>query len=99
MPLPPKIANAPELQVGLDLFYVAFLDLNGSRQMGYGEGPIRWETIHFYCEANGIVGEQREDMFYHMTQMDSVYLDHKAAKAKQESEASNKRSTPKRGSR
>lgn len=97
MPLPPKIANAPELQVGLELFYVAFLELNPSRQMGYGEGPIRWESIHFYCEANGIVGHQREDMFYHIRQMDNTYLDHKAAKASQESDAAAKRT--KRGSK
>lgn len=85
-PLPPKIENAPELQVGLELFYVGFMDLTSSRQIGFGEGPISWTTILTYCKEKEIVGEQREAMFYHITHMDSAYLEHRAAKQKREAE-------------
>lgn len=74
-PFPTTIANAPELHPGLYLFYTAFLDLTSCRTLGYSEGPISWLAIHYYCEANEIEGEQREDVFYHVSHLDKTYLD------------------------
>jgi hypothetical protein len=74
MPLPEKIANAPELAPGLDLFYVAFLELATCRTSGWGEGPIPWTAIDRYAEANAFEGEQREDLFHHVRAMDQGYL-------------------------
>ena len=82
MPYPDAIQNAQELHPGLNLFYTAFLDLTSCRTLGYSEGPISWLTIHHYCEANGIEGEQREDMFYHIAHLDKAYLDWAAKKQK-----------------
>lgn len=80
--IPDAIVNAPELQAGLNLFYVAFLDLTSCRALGFAQGPIPWLAINKYCEANEITGEQREDVFYHVTHMDKVYLDWSLEKAK-----------------
>lgn len=81
MPIPEKIKNAPELHVGLDLFYLAFLDLNGCRSLGYGMvGPIDWLTINTYCEVYGLVGEQREDMFFFVSKMDAAYQEFSRSK-------------------
>jgi hypothetical protein len=75
MPMPDKFRNAPELFVGLDLFYIAFMDMSSCRQMGYmAIGPIDWLTINAYCIAYQLQGEQREDMFYFIGQMDVAYL-------------------------
>lgn len=74
-PYPDSIANAPELHPGLNLFYTAFLDLTSCRALGTSQGPISWLSIHYYCEANEIDGEQREDVFFHVTRLDKVYLD------------------------
>lgn len=75
MPVPDKIKNAPMLYAGLDLFYIAFMDLTTCRQLGYGTvGPIDWLTIHHYCAVYGLVGEQREDMFFFISQMDGEFL-------------------------
>lgn len=75
MPIPDKIKNAPMLYAGLDLFYIAFMDLTTCRQLGYGAvGPIDWLSVHYYCEAYGLKGEQREDMFFFVSQMDGEYL-------------------------
>jgi hypothetical protein len=83
LPLPARIANAPELLPGLELYYVGFLDLTTCRGQGYGtEGPISWSSINEYCIANEIEGEQREDFFYHIQQMDAEYLDFKTSKLK-----------------
>jgi len=82
LPLPERIANAPELYLGLELFYVGFLDLTTSRQLvGFGaEAPIDWFRINRYCKEQGIEREQREDFFYFVQHLDSAYLDHKSKK-------------------
>lgn len=82
-PLPARIANKPELLLGLELFYISFLNLTSCRQQGYNtEGPISWLSIAEYCKVQGIIGDQREDLIYHVQQMDSAYLEYKTAKLK-----------------
>jgi hypothetical protein len=73
-PLPERIAKAPQLWLGLELFYQSFLELNDERQLGYGEGPIPWRAMSEFCTAHEIEGEQRDDFFYHIKQLDTAYL-------------------------
>lgn len=81
MPLPERIKNAPELLLGLELYYRAFLDLTSCRGNGYGtEGPIPWTATHEWANAHNLSGEQREDLFYFIPHMDEVYLKFKAKK-------------------
>lgn len=83
MPLPERIANAPELYLGLELYYAAFMDLTTCRGQGYGtEGPISWLVIAEYADRNEIEGEQREDLFYHIQHLDAAYLEFKGKKLK-----------------
>jgi hypothetical protein len=83
MPLPDRIQNAPELFQGLELFYMAFMDLTSCRGQGYGtEGPIGWLQISEYCFIHAIIGEQRDDLIYHIQHMDESYLKFKANKLK-----------------
>lgn len=82
-PLPDAIRDAPELELGLELYYLAFADLTSCRQLGESvPGPISWSDIQRYCEVYGITGEQREDVFYHVQTLDKVYLDHAVDKFK-----------------
>jgi len=83
LPLPDRIKNAPELLLGLEIFYMAFMDLTSCRGQGYGtEGPISWLSINEYCVIHGIIGEQRDDLIYHVQKMDEAYLKFKAKKLK-----------------
>ena len=82
IPFPDKIANAPDLIMGLELFYLAFMALSDSRQIGMGVGPISWKTIHDYCVAYGIEGEQKEEMHYHIKEMDRAYMEYQSRKKK-----------------
>jgi hypothetical protein len=84
MPLPQAIANAPELELGLDLFFVAFMDLTTCRAIGMAEGPIPWTAVRDYCDELLLEGDQREDMFHHIREMDTVYLKHRAKKSKKD---------------
>lgn len=81
LPLPARIANAPELLVGLEFYYVSFLNLTTCRGQGYGtEGPVDWLAIDEYADRNEIDGEQREDLHYHIQKMDAAYLEFKGKK-------------------
>jgi hypothetical protein len=75
LPLPDKIANAPVLEIGLDLYYTAFLELMTCRSVGFSAGPIPWLAINEYCNAHEIYGEQKDDVIFHVHALDSVYLD------------------------
>jgi hypothetical protein len=81
IPLPSRIANAPELLLGLEFYYAAFLNLTSCRTQGYGtEGPIGWLTTDEYADRNAIEGEQREDLHYHIQKLDAAYLEFKGKK-------------------
>lgn len=64
--------------MGLDLYLGAFMDLDLDRPAGFGLSPIPWGAIFDYCEKLGIVGEQREDLFYHVKALDVVYRRHQS---------------------
>ena len=81
-PLPTKIANAPELRLGLELYFTAFLELMTSRT-GAGDGPIAWTTIAEYAKANQFDEVQAEDLQYHIVRMDAAYLKWLRSKAPQ----------------
>jgi len=82
LPLPDRIQNAPELNLGLELFYIGFLELTSCRQVGMGIGPITNLSMMDYCDRNGIVGEQREDFLWILPRLDHKYLEWSAARAK-----------------
>lgn len=84
LPLPDKIANAPEIAFALEVYYLAFMDLTSCRGSGYGtEGPISWLAIHQYADAKRFEDDQREDLFYFVQKLDMVYLNFKTKKLKE----------------
>lgn len=79
-PLPEKIAKAPELFWGLELFYLAWRELDTTRQVAFAEGPIPWLMIREFCWCHEIDGEQAEDLLYHVRELDNCYLEWRAKK-------------------
>lgn len=75
-PPPPKIANAPELQLGLDLYYMAFWELTTCRQLGMGLGPIDWLSTQHYGISMGLDEDQMEELHYYVSAMDDFYMKH-----------------------
>lgn len=75
--MPNRVQNAPELLLGLNLFFSGFLDLTDEREIGLSYGPIPWRAISEYCLAHEIGGEQREDFFFHIKRLDTSYLEWK----------------------
>jgi hypothetical protein len=74
LPLPKRIANAPTLFIGLELYYDAFWELDTCREVGWGWGPIPWSAIKDYAETFNFDDEQRDDLYYFIRVMDNAYL-------------------------
>lgn len=74
MPYPKSIRNAPELRLGLSLFMQAFQDLDTSRLNGMSIGRIPWVQIFDYCDRIEVIGEQKDDVIYHVQAMDEWYV-------------------------
>lgn len=72
--VPKKIAEAPVLRMGLELYYGAFMDLATSRS-GFGDGPIPWSVINEYAKVYGFDEEQSEDLHFYLGRMDEAYMD------------------------
>ena len=81
-PLPEKIANAPELLLGLDLYYDSFWDLTTCRQVGFGVGSIPWASIRDYAVTFEFDEEQVDDLFYFIRMMDNAYMEFHRPKEK-----------------
>ena len=83
IPIPERIQNAPDLELGLELYYQAFQKLSTTRPLTMGgEGPIPWDKIALYCEKRDIAGEQAEDFEFVIEQVDDAYLKWRADQAK-----------------
>ena len=85
MSLPERIANAPDLHLGMDLYFTAFIELSSCRPVGMGMGSIPWTSIADYGEAYGFDGEQRDDLFFFVRALDKAFLDYYKEKHKNES--------------
>lgn len=74
--LPDRILNAPQLRLGLELYYGAFSELSSCRTTGFGAGPIPWSVVQDYADTFVFDDEQTEALHYLIRKMDSAYLDH-----------------------
>lgn len=81
-PLPDRIANAPELETGLQLFLQAFFDLDSERSHASGLTPIPWTSISAYAMAFEFDEEQTEDLYFFVRRLDSEHLKRLEAKQK-----------------
>lgn len=79
-PLPDRIANAPELVFGLQLYLTAFFDLDAERESSMSIGRIPWSAIDRYARAYDFDESQYEDLHYFVKQMDSKHIERIKAK-------------------
>ena len=73
-PIPERIANAPELRLGLQLFIQAFFDLDSERSHSMGLVAIPWTSINDYAKAYNFDEEQTEDLFFFIRKLDTSHL-------------------------
>ena len=82
MQVPERIQNAPDLQLGLELYYNGFLDLSSCRSVGMALGPIPFMAMLEYCVLRGIEGEQQEDFVWLVQRLDAKYLEWSSSRVK-----------------
>lgn len=86
MPIPDKIANAPDLGWGLDFYYTAFMELSTCRDLGMAEGAIPWTAVREFAEADGLLSDPDEfERFVTIIRgLDIAYLEHQKSKQKKD---------------
>lgn len=72
-PMPERIANAPELKQGLELYLDAFYDLDSERGVSETLGSIPWSKIKDYAEFYDFDEEQTECLFFFIREMDRAH--------------------------
>ena len=82
LPLPARIQNAPDLPLGMEMFYSAFIELNSCRPSGFGIQPIHWTVIRDYCSAHDLDDEETEDLFFFVTSLDRVFREYHEKKSR-----------------
>lgn len=72
-PIPNRIANAPELQPGLEIYLQAFIELDSERSHVNGVVAIPTLKIIEYAKAFDFNQEQKEDLLYLIRAVDSAH--------------------------
>lgn len=81
----PMLEGEPELFPSLNSTWSAFIQLDRSRQFGYGHPqPIQFTEIEAFGRARKITGERFSDMLDHVQLLDQIYLEHHAEVARKE---------------
>lgn len=83
-PIPDRIANAPELAIGLRFYLECFFDLDSERD----EGPIPWSRIVGFAQYHELNWEETDDLIYFVRRLDTVISKHRIDKIKSKTEAS-----------
>lgn len=74
-PLPERIANAPELLPGLDLYLQAFFDLDSERSHSFGLTRIPYSAIRHYASLKEFDEDQTQRLVVLITEMDKANLE------------------------
>jgi hypothetical protein len=72
--MPDRIANAPDLEAGLDLFIQAFFDLDTERSHGFALTAIPYTSILNYARLHELDDETTQDMLFLIRRMDNAHL-------------------------
>jgi len=73
-PLPDRIANAPRLRKGLELYLQAFFTLDSERVSGWSVGRIPYSAVMNYAAVNQYDEIQTESLVYFVRAMDTEHL-------------------------
>lgn len=71
-PLPDRIANAPKLRLGLNLYLMAFFELDSERSHSFGYSRIPWSSVRQYAMMHEFDEDQTEALHFYTRQMDAA---------------------------
>jgi hypothetical protein len=75
LPLPRAIANAPQLEWDLELYWEAYTDLSTCRPASFSSVlPLPWTAVVDYAAVNGFDYEQTQSLVFFCRRMDNEFL-------------------------
>ncbi len=80
LPIPKKIAEAPELDFGLQFYLHAFYELESERPVGIDIGPIPRSAVKDYALELEMDADEFDDLYFHIRALDVTFLKHRAKK-------------------
>lgn len=81
-PIPDKILNAPELQVGQEFYLSAWDELSYDRPMGFGVGYIPSASLRTYIRDCDLTEDQEFLLRFVIRRMDNWYVGYMSEKNK-----------------
>lgn len=72
LPPPDFVANRPRLGIHLDFYMDAFEDLSTTRPVGFGVGPIPWNSLDAYARRYTVRDFERFNFL--IRRMDDAFL-------------------------
>lgn len=103
-PLPPPapLLERPDIYLELAFLYSAFWELDASRPVVTGPGPIPYGEVTGWLDEHDVEGDLRDIIRFLLMEMDRAYLEHrieKAEKQRKKQEDANKNKNKRRGRR
>lgn len=86
--LPDNIQNAPELDLGLQLYLQAFFDLDSERNNGMGLARIPSSAVRAYAREFDFSEDQSDSLSFFVSEMDEAHI--KRLQAKQDAASKTK---------
>jgi len=71
--LPGQWQDKPELTDREEWFFEAFFELNTTRSLGFGIGPIPWTALLAYSQEMGLCDDEFDEFRYLITALDTEY--------------------------
>lgn len=101
-PPPAPLLERPDLFMELAFVYSAFWELDASRPVTSGPGPIPYGEVTGWLNEHDVEGDLRDIIRFLLMEMDRAYLQHRieqAEKARKKQEEANKHKDKRRGRR
>jgi hypothetical protein len=77
--IPPELQGAPDLPIGLHLYWGAFWDLASCRL--FDGGMIPWTAVQLWADTYELEHDAAETLHYHIRRLDDVFVKHYRKKA------------------
>lgn len=69
--MPQALMDMPDLMLGLDIYVIAYNELQADRPIGMDVGPVPWSAIHRWGDFHGITDpDDLETLVHHIRAME-----------------------------
>lgn len=88
MPVPEPLRDPPEIEQGLEIYWVAYAEVSTDRPMGFGAAPIPWTAIQRWGEVHELNEDQMTLLHTFLRSMDAEFMAYYEEKEKRKNKSS-----------